>query len=399
MSANVSYNATKSRPRARSNPRPPSRPPVSYTATAPDSDEEEVPPSRPKSANRSRSDSAASAGKGKSRSFMSSIANAASKAKSFGKKDGVALASEDEANGEDRFDSSKAPAARPATNRTRSQSVASVVTGLGAPDAAPRRRALTSPSSPSGTFVKVLYEFEGLEGDELPLQVGQIVEVRSEISDDWAMGECEGMSGLFPRAYTEEYVPTPGPVPPAMLSASVRRTLPPMDRRVPAPPSISTDEDTDNESLHSTDHQTSLMSAAQPPPVVRSRAGSVKKAAAPPPPPSRRMNSSNNLSGTRSPPQQPRSRSSTVTRSNSTFVPGDASPFRNATSPFAHSDDDSPSTPRGIQRSLAGMNIHSNSSTTSSSPRHGDCPICGCNDFTQNVFKGAGTCSTCFHQH
>lgn len=28
-----------------------------------------------------------------------------------------------------------------------------------------------------------------------------------------------------------------------------------------------------------------------------------------------------------------------------------------------------------------------------------DCAECGCADFTQNVFKGKGMCSTCYHQH
>ncbi len=28
-----------------------------------------------------------------------------------------------------------------------------------------------------------------------------------------------------------------------------------------------------------------------------------------------------------------------------------------------------------------------------------DCGLCDCRDFTQNVFKPKGTCSTCFHQH
>jgi hypothetical protein len=297
------------------------------------------------------------------------VKSASSKAKgSFRKKDGEALLSEDE--GPQYGVHGHESPARPPNNRARSQSVVSVVTGLAAErdrdNGTPRRRAITSPSSPASTFVKVLYDFEGLEGDELPLRVGQIVEIRKQVSDDWAIGECEGMSGLFPRAYTEEHVPSPVSLPatsrrlPPSSGATARRISPPI-----------TDDDTDADSIVSAgtddNDKTALASAAQPPPTTRSRSSSIKKPA-PPPPPSRRLTAP---MGTRSPPV--RSRSGTITRAPVPAGRESPSPFRNTTqSPFAHSDDEGGG---------AG------------------CKICGCGEFTQNVFKAPGTCSNCFHQH
>lgn len=332
---------------------------------------------------RDRSDSAASAGKGKR--FMSSIGSIGS----FGMKSGLAAASAgskmankagksakgfsktkyDNISDEERRavtldsddESNRSPsiASRPSLgSRARSQSVISVVSGLAPPvTQSTRRRALTSPPSPSGHFVKVLFDYAGQQGDELPLRVGDIVEVTQEVSDDWLIGECDGRSGLFPKAYTELYIPSAvEPVAPRQLpprSAMSRRSMPPPSS---IPPSDTESEiGTDNDH-HDDDHSpaVSLWSAQQPTPTSasatpqsgRSRAGSLQKKAAPPPPPSRRTTSSNNLATIAAGrPTAPRSRSSTVVRSAtapraSPQTPEHSSPFVGARSPFEHSDDE-----------------------------------------------------------
>lgn len=296
--------------------------------------------------NRARSDSNASASKGKTRSIMGSIGKLGSSASkmAFGKKDGnVNLASDDEEPKP--YDP---PIVRPGIgNRARSHSVVSVVTGL-APsenETTPRRRALTSPSSPVGTFVKALYEFEGLESDELPLRRGQIIEVTKEVSADWLLGVCEGMSGIFPRAYTEEYIPTPH----ASAPLTARRLPPVMGRSTSRTETLTTDDETDNESNtgDADDDNTPIAAAAQPVPTSgnRSRAGSLRKPA-PPPPPSRRTSSNNNIAALAKSPPFGRSRSSTVSRSTPLSTSEEErstynEPFKvKVTSPFDHSDDE-----------------------------------------------------------
>lgn len=340
-------------------------------------------------AGRDRSDSAASAGKGKR--FMSSIgsigsfgmrsgmaaASAGSKMATkagksakggFGKtkydnisdeeRRGVTLESDDES-----LRRSPSIASRPSlSGRARSQSVVSVVAGLAPPETGTtRRRALTSPPSPSGHYVKVLFDYEGKESDELTLKRDQIIEVKQEISEDWLLGECEGSSGIFPKAFTEVYIPTP-------VEPIAPRQLPPrgaINRRGMPPPSSIPISDTESEAGidHDHDHDnaaTSLWSAQQPTPTSssatpqsgRSRAGSLQKKAAPPPPPSRRTTSSNNLASIAAGrPAPPRSRSSTVSKGGdgvrsptspraSPYSSAQASPFVGARSPFDHSDDE-----------------------------------------------------------
>lgn len=206
----------------------------------------------------------------------------------------------------------------------------------------PPVRRLTTPN-PGVKYMKMLYDFAGDAADELPLRTGQIIEVKQEVSEDWWIGECEGRSGLFPKAYAEEYVPTP-------------RTA------VPRPVHTQSFDDSDDDF---SDHA-SLSAQAQPAPVR----APVRKPA-PPPPPSRRSQSSTNLPNL-APPIRPdfRPRASTLSRT----LRLDSSP---EASPFAHSEDDD----------------------YFDHPAGPVCKDCGCDDFVQNVFKPNGTCSTCFHQH
>lgn len=337
------------RPRAKSSASASAR---SATPKKKDSDEDETPKKERPEMNRARSDSASR----KRISIMSSLGNignkgmkggkaaasvassAASKTASyrpsqrlFGRSEkkyanmdeeerrAVSLATDDE---DSRYD----PPARggsPPKNRQRSHSVAAEI--ITTTNGAGRRRALTTPSTP-GTFVKVLFDFEGLEADELPLRRGQIVEVRSEVSADWLIGEADGMTGLFPKAFTEEYIPDRPALPSRPGSFSHLRNHTRLG--VPEPSSRSTHSDisggeSDDDSLDIIDdgQSTSLASAPAPTPTSRSRAGSVARKA-PPPPPSRRASA---MSPPR--PPVPRSRSSTLSR------PQEASPF--GASPFS----------------------------------------------------------------
>lgn len=350
---------TVTRPRAKSSASASGR---SATPKRKDSSEEEAPPKKERpEMNRARSDSAARkrisimtslgniGNKGKGNKTAASEAKAASKSdlkaasksdlkaaskssyrpsqRLFGRSEkkyatmdederrAVSLATDDE---DSRYDPPPRGSSPP-KSRQRSHSVtADIVTTT---NGANRRRALTTPSTP-GTFVKVLFDFEGLEADELPLRRGQIVEVRSEVSADWLIGEAEGMTGLFPKAFTEEYIPDLPALPPRPETFSALRNHTHLGVPEPSGRSDISAGESDSDSIDDIDdaQSTSLASAPAPTPTSRSRAGSVARKA-PPPPPSRRT--------AMSPPRPPvpRSRSSTLSR------PQEASPF--GASPFS----------------------------------------------------------------
>lgn len=403
---------------------------------------------------RERSDSGASAGKPKGRSIMQSIGSIGSfgmkSASSAGKaatkagkstfksrnkygnlsdeeRERVALDSDDDpyksGNMDREWDRERdSPSPAHMASRARSQSVVSVVSGL--PSLAPpdtRRRALTSPPSPAGRFVKVLFDYDGNERDELSLRRGQIIEVTSEVSPEWLMGEFAGQIGMFPKSYTEEHVMPDKPAIPARPVMQKQRSLPPRDfRRSMPPPALGRTQSfttsLDSESEHNIDLNedgTSLASAAQPAPTssaaaTRSRSGSVARKPAPPPPPSRRAGGGRSRSSTLSRGTPLASDEDSGSGLQSGQRSGQLSPARYtspkastapaARSPFEHSDDEDlvAVQPQPLAHGLAAMHLDRSNANGASTP---DCGVCGCSDFTQNVFKANGVCATCFHQH
>ena len=61
-----------------------------------------------------------------------------------------------------------------------------------------------SPAKPVSLAV-VLYEFPGEAEGDLPLSVGDEVEVLEVIDSDWMRGRVEGKQGIFPAAFVEVY--------------------------------------------------------------------------------------------------------------------------------------------------------------------------------------------------
>ncbi|KAK8858604.1 hypothetical protein IAR55_002833 [Kwoniella newhampshirensis] len=303
------------------------------------------------------------------------------------------------------------------------------------------RRAFTSPTvpntryaDPNGQYVKVLYDYPGDAADELELRVGQVVQVKTEVSNDWWIGECDGRSGLFPKAYTEEYVPSPQVAIPPPMPARPRALPPPVGQTRAMPPVVAPvttnhlppspnmgyqdselDSEAESHGFEDADNYFTASLAAAPQPTANTRERPPTKKPAPPPPPSRRAASSGNLvslaSGSGSaissnggspylsppPPVFGRTRSATTTTVRQ-------SSFEN--SPFAGSEDDEadgvhsdldsspPLGQSGLSHGLGGLRLGNGGGMSM-----GTCGICGCQDFTQNVFKSKGTCSTCFHAH
>ena len=308
------------------------------------------------------------------------------------------------------------------TSRNRSQSTLSASRVSLASDTyaapPPFRRTHTTPMRSDAQHVKALYDFAGGATDELSMRAGDIIEVKKEISVDWWVGELNGRSGMFPSAYVEEYVPTP------TTARPVSRAVPPMPGRAGSrtlPPALSTsapgntiaprspedrwggmtsESDFDHDQFSDSEHQTTASLTAQPqaPSSYFKPAPAPLRKPAPPPPPSRRSQSSSNLlssSSFLSPPQAPFARSK---------------PSSEEGSPFAGSEEDEDEeeifggrarsstigaapTSSGLANGLGDLHLRGNGETAN------DCGMCGCRDFTQNVFKSKGTCSTCFHPH
>lgn len=341
---------------------------------------------------------------------------------------------------EDHFDGfPDSPAASPsssfaANGRARSQSTLSASRLTLASDASkvpPMRRTITSPPNVGTRMVKALYDFPGTAADELPLRAGQIVEVKKEVSDDWWLGECDGHSGLFPKTYTEEYtaaaskaLPTrQRSIPPAPVRAPTRRTMAPSavpavapsSRPVPAQDETTSDSDLESQGFDDGDLYATASLASAPAPAPTARTRMPAKKSAPPPPPAKRSQSSSNISSSVStsflspPTALGRARSSTLTQR---FDLAGSSPEG---SPFAGSDDEeadmihevpSPTVPATqpppLSRNLShglGSSLVSNGGASGMRSEPGQCGQCGCGDFTQNVFKAKGLCSTCYHQH
>ena len=293
------------------------------------------------------------------------------------------------------------------------------------------RRTHTTPAHVDAQWVKALYDFTGSAADELTFHAGDIIEVKKEVSADWWIGETEGHSGLFPATYCEEYVPTPQtavppprtiPPPPGGRSRSGTGRSMPSPSPVQAPlmpvdPSHGFASGSEMESYGYPDgehHATASLSlTTQPPSSYKSPAPPpARKAAPPPPPPSRRTQSSGNLtsagvavSSYLSPPQPAFARGKPAS---------DSSPEG---SPFAGSEEDedeeifggrhdtavAPAEPFNLGAAVGGLNhglggVHINQAPGGREDVR-ECAACGCQDFTQNVFKPKGTCSTCFHQH
>lgn len=326
---------------------------------------------------------------GRKSGAMATAAGAAAKKKAFGSNkqrngygdDRRALASDDD-DGE-RFESRSGlyPVQSASTGgRNRSQSTLSAshfsVNADQADRPPPFRRAQTNPLS-SVHYVKALYDFAGGADDELPIQAGEVIEVKKKVDDDWWVGQCGSRTGLFPRAYTEDYVPTPssaGPglpsrqrsIPPPMAGTTNRRALPPSLNGAPtlAPPAesalprvsmdtlsdrsdISAFDDGDNYAL------ASLAAAAAPSPASQF----ARKAAPPPPPMSRRTQSSNNISRL-SPPAPPtsRGRASTLTQRSKLESSPEGSPFAGPEDDEADAQDQA-ALRRGVHRDLDDLRI------------------------------------------
>ena len=307
----------------------------------------------------------------------------------------------------------------------------------------PMRRTHTTPKRVDAHYVKALYDYNGGAADELMVRAGEIIEVKKKVSDDWWIGECGNRSGLFPSAYCEDYVPTPtiarptpalpaartlppGPGAPrnGTTSTPVARTLPPTSQlATPSSPvdfyAMTSDSEADQDySDTETQATASLATGGQPPssqykPMIPSPAPapSAFRKPAPPPPPSRRTQSSGNLmtashsSSFLSPPQPAYARAPNSpegspfggSEGEEDEDEGEIFGGRSRSGTVSASPNGSPPTgTTGLGTGLGNMHLGRSGGNAASV---GQCSQCGCGDFTQNVFKAQGICSTCFHQH
>jgi endophilin-A len=297
-------------------------------------------------------------------------------------------------------------------NRNRSGSTlsASVSRMSITPEPPKFRRTNTAPTL-SKRYVRAKHDYAGGAHDELPLVVGQVVEIKQVVNDDWYIGESEGLTGLFPSSYCEEYTPSPTLAPPMPKrsippSSIIRNLAPPTAYRSPSPANPYTSEsEFDSQGFDDGDHYATAAFASAPQPNPGSRndspspaqPGSIKKKP-PPPPPSRRSQSSSNILAASLPnnsflsPPQARQRSNTASAEASPFGGSDDEEFIDT----SVSERNSVPVPRGNGNGngLGAMHLGREVGEVME-----DCGVCGCDDFTQNSFKAKGTCLTCFHTH
>ena len=379
---------------------------------------------------------------------LASMAGSSSKRKSFGKEkdryaDDTRQALHSDAD-DDEYEPPRSPLS--VTGRTRSQTTLSTSRvslasdGYGVPP--PMRRTHTTPVRADGHYVKALYDFAGGAADELSVRAGDIIEVKQEVSEDWYIGESSGRSGLFPVAYCEEYIPTPttarappmptsvptprnlppaagAPGAPRGTGAGGQRAMPPMPTSQAAPaspmdPYATSDSEFDH-GFSDAEHTTTahLTSSGQAPGAHSRPPASGRKPA--PPPPSRRSQSSSNLLSSSagasfgasylSPPQPSYARRTPSPPEGSPFagsedeeeIFGGGGRTRSATIGASPTPVPVPTNGavHGLGNGLGGLHLGQGAGEDAAV----NCRACSCEDFTQNVFKPKGTCSTCFHQH
>lgn len=370
------------------------------------------------------------------KSAMANLGGGTTKRKSFGankEKERYDDDSRQALHSDDEEEEPRSPISASTTGRNRSQTTLSASRvslasdGYGAPP--PMRRTHTTPVRGDGHYVKALYDYAGGAADELTIRAGEIIEVKKEVSADWWIGECSGRSGLFPSAYCEEYVPSPVTAKPAPRAIppppggarNIARSMPPAPSTLaPSSPgdrwASATSESEADHGFSDAEHYAtaSLTGGGQAPSSYKSGAppASSGRKPPPPPPPSRRTQSSSNLLSTfanatlLSPPQPAYLRQKTSHSSN------EGSPFtgsegedddeeeifggRSRSATVGASSAPSAGPGGGLASGLGNMHLGRGGGGSGDAP---DCGTCGCEDFTQNVFKSPGICSTCFHQH
>lgn len=218
---------------------------------------------------------------------------------------------------------------RPTLNgRARSQSAVTTLSGLRLGDEAqtPRRRPVAPPSSSAAQsmrrtmtddvimrrqrrLVRAKFAYDAKANDELDLEPGLIIEVTSEVSEDWWIGEADnGDSGLFPSGYCEPYEEIEA-ASTAMGSGAGVPALPARPRQLPPPiapahhvnlhsdshDDFTTDDDDEHDPRVEEHHSLSPFKASV------ALAGTNAGRTPPPPPPIRRNTSSMGQSGASSP--------------------------------------------------------------------------------------------------
>ncbi|KAJ3022911.1 hypothetical protein HKX48_004955 [Thoreauomyces humboldtii] len=61
-----------------------------------------------------------------------------------------------------------------------------------------------TPSQGSGRIAIVTADFQSGEEGDLPLRMGQKVDILEEIDENWYRGRCAGAEGIFPKGFIKE---------------------------------------------------------------------------------------------------------------------------------------------------------------------------------------------------
>lgn len=56
---------------------------------------------------------------------------------------------------------------------------------------------------------RAIFEFEAENPDDLEFEIGDMIDLKAEVDDNWLEGECNGKIGVFPRNFVEVVIPLP----------------------------------------------------------------------------------------------------------------------------------------------------------------------------------------------
>ncbi|KAG0170926.1 hypothetical protein DFQ28_001395 [Apophysomyces sp. BC1034] len=245
-----------------------------------------------------------------------------------------------------------------------------------APPAIPRRQSQNSIQTKKRR--KAVYDFDGDSVDELCFRAGDVITVVEEVDEGWWLGEVENNGpkrrGIFPVNYTEELVsPPPMPARPAAAAATPTMVFDNPNELVEEPAEHSADESPfiDNRAPPAPTTSFSYIRPNQP----------------------TRTLSNNSFSTASSTPSPPLSRSSTT-------VPLSTKPVGAARTP----PPPPPAARTPLNRTYTAPSTASRPplqqarANTNDHPQEPSCSLCGCEDFSANLFK-KGHCNNCFHKH
>lgn len=258
------------------------------------------------------------------------------------------------------------------TTATIPESVAIVPAAVPIVQNQPQRESPTSINKPGLRQVRANFEFVAQSPDDLPMKVGDIINVLEEIDEGWWLGEMadgSGRTGMFPQNYTTEIKSETNP--------SLYPTLDSKSNNVTAANTNTTTTTTTTTPEYLPTDRSNYRMPSNPPSYMEA-INSYKSPSMTSTNPA--ANPRNNTVTTATLQQKLNTMSGAGSENRASTL--NTSSTRNMTFPGA-----------AINASLKKSEVNSESTA-----KMGKCSTCGCEDYSLNLFKPP-SCNNCFHKH